>query len=296
MIKTLKKLFIFSSLLYSTLIINGCREEIVPNDSDYSSYGWYRYENNEYVEALTWFRAAVEDDPNFSDAYRGVGWTMGRLGQADSAAYYFLNYLERDTTNFENKLDFYAGLAFAYNALGEDERTREYAKTYFFGSQNPDIGDPNWCFCPHSNQPINQLDVRLVLAIAEFRLGLFEDCEVSINKLYADLPQSQMKKGIDYIEDEATYNDIFDTGDQIFNGEWNDLDNDGEIDDDGTTPEQRYFDVYPLNYDNGTPVGRAMLLNHLEMFSWKLEMSNNDNGLKCNELNNNILGSGYCVE
>ena len=124
MIKTLKKLFIFSSLLYSTLIINGCREEIVPNDSDYSSYGWYRYENNEYVEALTWFRAAVEDDPNFSDAYRGVGWTMGRLGQADSAAYYFLNYLERDTTNFENKLDFYAGLAFAYNALGEDERTR----------------------------------------------------------------------------------------------------------------------------------------------------------------------------
>ena len=295
MMKTINKLIILL-LVSSSFVIDGCRQEIVPNDSDYSSYGWYRYENNEYVEALEWFRAAVEDDPGFSDAYRGVGWTMGRLGQADSAAYYFEQYLQRDTTSFENKLDFYAGLAFAYNALGNDEKTREYAKTYFFGSQNPDIGDPNWCFCPHRNQPINQLDVRLVLAIAEFRLGLFEDCETSINKLYADLPQSQMKKGTDYIEDESTSNLKFDTGDLVFNGEWNDIDGDGEIDDDGTVPEQRYFDIYPLNYPHETQVGRAMLLNHLEMFSWKLEMSNNDNGLNCSEEKDNILGSGYCVE
>ena len=130
----------------------------------------------------------------------------------------------------------------------------------------------------------------MVLAISEFRLGLFEDCETSINKLYADLPQSQMVQDTDYIE--LTSNYVFDTGDQVFNGEWGDVDEDGEMDE----FEDWYFDTYPLNYDHETPVGRAMLLNHLEMFSLKLEMSNDDNGLKCSEINENILGSGYCVE
>ena len=56
--------------------------------------------------------------------------------------YYFNKYLNRDSTAFENILDFYAGLSFAYNAIGDDGNARLYGQTYFFGNQNSEIGDP----------------------------------------------------------------------------------------------------------------------------------------------------------
>jgi hypothetical protein len=104
---------------------------------------------------------------------------MGHLRQADSSVHYFEKFLAMDTS-FSNILDFYAGLSFAYNALGKNAEARTNCNI-FFGKQNL-ILDPGWEFS--HNKKIDYLDVRLILAVSEFRLGYFENCQESINKIY----------------------------------------------------------------------------------------------------------------
>jgi len=271
------------------IFIFGCRGEVVPGDNDLSSYGWVMYESGEYVDALDWFTSAIKEDSSHSDAYNGVGWTMGHLRQADSSVFYFNQYLNRDSTAFENILDFYAGLSFAYNALGDDGNARLYAQTYFFGNQNSEIGDPDWCFCHKTD--INQLDVRLVLAISEYRLGLFDNAQISINLAYGDLT-SQLKAGAnnstatDFID--VNSNGRFDSGDELFNGEWQDSGLLGILEE----GEVKFFDEYPLNYDYDTVLGRTYLANHLTLLQDHLKTNNGENGLSCSEENGK--GGGYC--
>ena len=247
------------------------------------------YESGDYVGALDWFTTAIKEDSSHSDAYNGVGWTMGHLRQADSSVYYFNKYLNRDSTAFENILDFYAGLGFAYNAIGDDGNARLYAQTYFFGNQNSEIGDPDWCFCHKTD--INQLDVRLVLAISEYRLGLFENAQLSINAAYGDL-SNQLNSGsnnstaTDYLD--VNSNGTFDSGDELFNGEWQDAGTQGILEE----GEIKYFDEYPLNYDHSTVLGRTYLANHLSLLQDHLSVNNGENGLSCFE--NNGKGGGYC--
>ena len=102
------------------------------------------------------------------------------------------------------------------------------------------------------------LDVRLILAISEYRLGLFQNSLISINNTYNQLG----------------YND----GDSLKNGELNGL---GELN-----------DVYPLEYNSSTISGRTFMANHLEILQRKLASNNGENNLSCNE--NNGQGGGYC--
>lgn len=247
------KVILFS---ISLAVLFSCRGEVIASDVDLSSYGWALYERGDYVEALAWFEESIKTDSSHADAYNGVGWTMGQLRQADSAVYYFGKYLERDSSDFKDKLDFYAGLSFGYNASGNDAKAREYAQTYFFGTQNSELGDPDWCFCHKTD--INMLDVRLILAISEFRLGLFQNCQMSINDTY---------NGLGTID-----------GDSLKNG--------------NQKGDRILLDEYPLNYDYATITGRTFLANHLEILQNKLSSTNGENNLSCSE--SNVQGGGYC--
>lgn len=238
------------------LTILSCRGDVIATDSDLSNFGWALYEDGEYLEALDWFKESIKTDSSHYDAYNGAGWTMGQLRQAEDAVYFFNTFLQRDSSDFKDKLDFYAGLSFGYSAVGNDIKAREYAQTYFFGNQNSDLGDPNWCFCHKTD--INMIDVRLILAISEFRLGLFQNCLSSINDSYKDLG---------YVD-----------GDLLKNGELN-----GAVE---------LEDAYPLGYDYTTISGRTYLANHLEILQRKLASTNGENGLNCSE--NDGLGGGYC--
>ena len=184
MINHLKSAFILFAITLTVLYFPNCRGDVIATDEDYSTYGWSMYENKEYRDALVWFGDAINKDSSHFDAYNGMGWTMGHLRQVDSSVYYFQKYLSQDSS-FVDVLDFYAGLSFAYNAIGNDTLARRYAETYFFGNQNSDLGDPDWCFC--HNTDINQLDVRLILAISEFRMALFDNCQSSVNQIYKDM-------------------------------------------------------------------------------------------------------------
>ena len=181
MMNILKNTFITLGLSFCLVFIPNCRGNIIATEEELSDYGWVMYEEKKFVDARGWFGDAIKKDTLYNDSYNGMGWTMGHLRQADSSVHYFEKFLAKDTS-FSNILDFYAGLSFAYNALGKNSEARTNCNI-FFGKQNL-ILDPGWEFS--HNKKINYLDVRLILAVSEFRLAFFENCQESINKIYKD--------------------------------------------------------------------------------------------------------------
>jgi tetratricopeptide (TPR) repeat protein len=185
MMNIIKNTFVTLGLGFCLVFIPNCRGNIIATEEELADYGWVMYEERNFLDARDWFGDAIKKDSLYNDSYNGMGWTMGHLRQADSSVYYFEKFLAMDTS-FSNILDFHAGLSFAYNALGKNAEARTNCNI-FFGKQNP-ILDPNWEFS--HNKKINYLDVRLILAVSEFRLAFFENCQDSINKIYQAIGSS----------------------------------------------------------------------------------------------------------
>ena len=132
----MKKIYTYQiTFALLTFIAVGCRQEYEPVDSDFSQYGWKYYENGDYVEAREWFQEALREDSTFADAYNGAGWSLGHLGQADSARYYFSSWISQADETSDYLLDYYAGLAFSYNALGNDNQALFNAQSNFLVSK-----------------------------------------------------------------------------------------------------------------------------------------------------------------
>ncbi len=266
-------------ILFLIGLIGGCRQQYEPIDSDFSQFGWKYYENGDYVGARDWFKDALKDDSTFADAYNGIGWSLGHLGQADSARKYFELWIAQADEESDYLFDYYAGLAFVYNALGNDQQALFNAQSNFFGKQDVVSGDI-WCFCHRKD--INQIDVRLIQAISQFRLGLFSDCLVTINDTYTDLAR-QLSSASDANQMSGDYLDLDNSGtftlnDKLYNGEWIDSTPDGIL----TPGEERLFDSYPLFYDVETVMGRSFLANHLAILAVHTSSQNGKNKLSCN--------------
>ena len=266
-------------ILFLIGLIGGCRQQYEPIDSDFSQFGWKYYENGDYIGARDWFKEALKDDSTFADAYNGIGWSLGHLGQADSARKYFELWIDQANEESDYLFDYYAGLAFAYNALGNDQQALFNAQSNFFGKQDVVSGDI-WCFCHRKD--INQIDVRLIQAISQFRLGLFSDCLVTINDTYTDLTR-QLSSASDANQMSGDYLDLDNSGtftlnDKLYNGEWIDSTPDGIL----TPGEERLFDSYPLFYDVETVMGRSFLANHLAILAVHTSSQNGKNKLSCN--------------
>ena len=266
-------------ILFLIGLIGGCRQQYEPIDSDFSQFGWKYYENGDYVGARDWFKEALKDDSTFADAYNGIGWSLGHLGQADSARKYFELWIAQADEESDYLFDYYAGLAFSYNALGNDQQALFNAQSNFFGKQDVVSGDI-WCFCHRKD--INQIDVRLIQAISQFRLGLFSDCLVTINDIYTDLTR-QLSSASDANQMSGDYLDLDNSGtftlnDKLYNGEWIDSTPDGIL----TPGEERLFDSYPLFYDVETVMGRSFLANHLAILAVHTSSQNGKNKLSCN--------------
>ena len=266
-------------ILFLIGLIGGCRQQYEPIDSDFSQFGWKYYENGDYIGARNWFKEALKDDSTFADAYNGIGWSLGHLGQADSARKYFELWIDQANEESDYLFDYYAGLAFSYNALGNDQQALFNAQSNFFGKQDVVSGDI-WCFCHRKD--INQIDVRLIQAISQFRLGLFSDCLVTINDTYTDLTR-QLSSASDANQTSGDYLDLDNSGtftlnDKLYNGEWIDSTPDGIL----TPGEERLFDSYPLFYDVETVMGRSFLANHLAILAVHTSSQNGKNKLSCN--------------
>ena len=276
----MKKIYTYQiTFALLTFIAVGCRQEYEPVDSDFSQYGWKYYENGDYVEAREWFQEALREDSTFADAYNGAGWSLGHLGQADSARYYFSSWISQADETSDYLLDYYAGLAFSYNALGNDQQALFNAQSNFFGKQDL-VSEEIWCFCHRKD--INQIDVRLIQAVSEFRLGKFSDCLETINATYTDLTK-QLSPASDANQVDGDFLDLDNSGtftlnDKLYNGEWIDSTPDGQF----TPGEERLFDSYPLFYDVTTVMGRSFLANHLAILAVHTSSQNGKNKLNCN--------------
>ncbi|MBI87068.1 MAG: hypothetical protein CMG63_03200 [Candidatus Marinimicrobia bacterium] len=276
----MKNIYIYQIIFaLLTFIAVGCRQQYEPLDSDYSQFGWKYYENGNYVEAREWFQEALKEDSTFADAYNGAGWSLGHLGQADSARYYFSSWISQADETSDYLLDYYAGLAFSYNALGNDQQALFNAQSNFFGKQDVVSGEI-WCFCHRKD--INQIDVRLIQAVSEFRLGKFSDCLETINATYTDLTK-QLSPASDANQVDGDFLDLDNSGtftlnDKLYNGEWIDSTPDGQF----TPGEERLFDSYPLFYDVTTVMGRSFLANHLAILAVHTSSQNGKNKLNCN--------------
>ena len=279
MIKNNKYISRYICFLAILIIVGGCRQQYEPTDSDFSQFGWRYYEDGDYVRAREWFQEALKEDSSFADAYNGAGWSLGHLGQADSARIYFSSWINQADQENDYLFDYYAGLAFAYNALGNDEQALINAQSNFFGKQDAVSGDI-WCFCHRKD--INQIDVRLIQAVSEFRLGMFSECLETVNALYTDLTR-QLSPAGDATQITGDYLDLDNSGtftlnDKLYNGEWIDSIPDGQL----SPGEERLFDAYPLFYDVNTVMGRSYLANHLAIIAVHASSQNGKNKLSCN--------------
>ena len=186
MINLMRKHINIIVITLCSLFIWNCRGEIIPNEEDLADYGWVLYTRGDYNDAREWFRDAVKKDSYYFDGYNGLGWSLGNLRQPDSSIYYFQKYLSKDSSFVRHiTMDFYAGLAFAYNAVGKDDSARIYC-TNFDANINQVEGESGlWSFSHNTeNNEINYLDVWLIEAISNFRLASFQNCKSRISEIY----------------------------------------------------------------------------------------------------------------
>lgn len=172
--------------IITLVLAPACRDTIIPTETDLVDYGWVLYEDADYVGANKWFKDGFDKDSSYMDAYNGLGWSFGKLGLADSAAIYFelgKTWTWDDSKTPDLDMQFYAGLTFAYHALGNDTLARAYGEQ-FFGAQNLVDQDP-WTF-PH-NTLTNHLDVRLTLATTYFSLSFLEQSVTEVRQIHSDL-------------------------------------------------------------------------------------------------------------
>tara|TARA_Y100001970_G_C14250657_1_gene871563 strand:+ start:4961 stop:5794 length:834 start_codon:yes stop_codon:yes gene_type:complete len=184
-------------------IVSNCRQDYVPTDEELADYGWILFSDGDYIGARDWFKQAVDKDPTYMDGYCGMGWSNGKLGYADSAYEYFddgkdLTYDDVRFPNHENlKIDILGGLAFAGNAIGDDNLTIAICQEFEFEEQSIQNlkGDGNWRWSLKEklfssldyDTQINTHDVRLVYAVAQFNKGNFENCSALLREINTDL-------------------------------------------------------------------------------------------------------------
>ena len=185
----------YNKLIISTivlvLIFTACRREWIATEEDLANYGWTLFEQattkKEYKEVYDWFSNSVREDENYQDGYNGLGWTLGKMVELDSAVQAF----EMGLTKPHNPRmldivahDILAGLTFAHSALKHDSSVVHYGDS-LIGLLEQKIGDKTWTF-PHDSTS-NYLDVHVMLALSYFVLSDFTESLEHVQAIWTAL-------------------------------------------------------------------------------------------------------------
>jgi tetratricopeptide (TPR) repeat protein len=166
---------LFNSIILSALImafgISGCGEDEPegPTVEEIANEGWALYEGRDYTGALAKFDEAISEDPNYVDAYVGMGWSHGKLTQLADCISSFQTALAKDAQN-EDAL---AGIALAY--LADDKYDQAIASANQVLASNP-----NYSFA-HGN--VTSRNLHIVLAESYYYKGDFEDAQSEVDIL-----------------------------------------------------------------------------------------------------------------
>lgn len=164
---------LLSSIILSALLIglSGCGEDEPegPTAEEVTNEGWVLYAARDYTGALAKFDEAITEDPNYVDAYVGMGWSYGKMTQLADCISSFQTALAKDAQN-EDAL---AGIALAY--LASDEYDQAIANA----SQVLTI-NPSYSFA-HGN--VTSRNLHIVLAESYYYKGDFEDAQSQVDIL-----------------------------------------------------------------------------------------------------------------
>ncbi len=179
-------------LLGIFLVLTGCRKTYEATEYEISVYAWDQYEAGDYLESYTWFKEAVVVDSSYMDGYNGLGWSLGQLSELDSSIYYFtagLIYKQPVDVEANIQHEIWAGLAFAHQAAGNDSLAVIYGDSLI--AEISDIGisdEATWTFSHDEN--LNELDVQLTVAVANYNLANYGTCLEHIQNLLIALGET----------------------------------------------------------------------------------------------------------
>ena len=150
----------------------GCgdsEDEIIAVDNKFVDEGWKEYAAGNYTDAIKKFQKALDEKPDISEAYNGVGWSMARLSQVVDSIDSFKKAVEKDSIN----VDAHVGLAGVYFASGDYERAIASARTAL--SLEPQ-------YISHHDD-IKAFNVRVLMAECYYITGKYTEAVAQIDML-----------------------------------------------------------------------------------------------------------------
>jgi tetratricopeptide (TPR) repeat protein len=157
---------ILPALLITGIGLTGCGDDDEVTDAKLTpgqivDQGWSFFARGDYAAAKAEFDAALGEDGQLSDAWNGLGWTLGRMpGQIGQAGAKFSRALQLDTTRY----DALGGWAFVAYQQGDWPGAIRKADSLLYRR-------PGWRFLHESR--LDKYDLRLLQAASHYNLNEF---------------------------------------------------------------------------------------------------------------------------
>lgn len=199
-----------------TLLLGGCSKQgtyegVTGDVQQLVERGWTNFETQNYDSSYIIFLNATEIDPNYAEAWVGLGWASLKLYDLSLAHESFVNALAIQDT----LLDAMSGLAIGDSDPIPDESIYQSPMdtllTYSIYYANQVLEeDTNYVF-PH-DQVVDAYLLRLVKARAQCSLGWFSEALTTVQEIepdfYADVStpegRSLLISEIEYLIDQHT--------------------------------------------------------------------------------------------
>lgn len=158
------KIIIYICVLFILFFDTGCSwfSSPTPDSEKALRSAWEYFEMTNYDMAYSKFESVISMDPDNKDAYNGRGWCSLLMNDIESAEADFVTALNKGSTS----LDPHAGLAAVY--ISNDEFLLAISKAQYVITN-----DPEYSF--FHEPEINYLDMHLILAMAYFHTGDFQN-------------------------------------------------------------------------------------------------------------------------
>lgn len=173
---TKRSLLLTAVLLSSLLLLYGCGDDdggpTQPTAAELTDQGWAKFQAGDFDGASADFGAATDLDPEYEEAYLGLGWAELRQSHAGLAEDAFETYLLKASGSDDAD----AGLALAYHA--QDKFQDAIDKAGQLLSSNP-----SWSFSHDAS--IDYLDLALVLAHSYYETAEYQE-SLDVVKQYFD--------------------------------------------------------------------------------------------------------------
>ena len=168
-----------------------------------ADHAWELYALKDYENSNIWFIESAFDDSVYKDAYNGLGWTYGKLGNIQSSISNFefgLSLILTDTVDVDINLvgsghnvgqQIYAGLTMAYHARGD---SANYSKAVSSGNMflamtgdsayaTSQVASP-WQFSRDTN--VNSRHIIWTLSSSYFALSQFDESLSKVHQLMSN--------------------------------------------------------------------------------------------------------------